>query len=440
MTTTTASARALLPLLLFLLLFLGSGLYYSVLDTAFAFYQLKAPVAALPAIVLAIVLHREGINRAIDRLLSGIGQANIVLMVLVFLLAGAFASVSKDIGSVDATVQLGLQWIPASFVLPALFMIAGFIATAMGTSMGTIAATAPIATGFALATGLPPALALGAVVGGAMFGDNLSMISDTTIAATRSQGVSLQDKFRVNVWIALPAALITLLVLALLGGDAHDTVKQSASFWLVLPYVLVFVLALSGLHVLAVLTIGIGVSGLLGLLLTADYAVPQFSTGIYSGFESMFEISLLAMLIGGLSALMQQQGGTRWLIQQIQWLTEHLRLARQKSGELGVILLVSIANLFVANNTVAIVLTGDIARDIAEQHGVDPRRTASLLDIFSCVVQGLIPYGAQILLASSIAQLSPLELVGSVYYCWILGVVAMLALIWNWPRLHSARV
>lgn len=438
MTTLPASARALLPLLLFLALFLGSGVYYSMLGTEFAFYQLKAPIAALPAIVLAVVLHKAGINRAIDQLLAGMGHANIMLMVLVFLLAGAFATVSEDIGSVEATVQFALQWVPANAVLPALFVIAGFIATAMGTSMGTIAATAPIAVGFAAATGLSPALALGAVVSGAMFGDNLSMISDTTIAATRSQGVSLKDKFRVNVWITLPAALLTIIVLFMLGGDTHQPVPQPSTVALILPYLAVFALAFSGLHVLAVLTLGLLLSGALGLLLTPDYALPSFSAGIYRGFEGMFEISLLALLMGGLSALMQAQGGSQWLLQQVERLTQRLALARRSAGELGIVLLVSTANLFVANNTVAIVLSGDLARHIALKYGVEPRRAASHLDIFSCVVQGLIPYGAQVLLASSMAKLSPISLISQVYYCWILGLMALFAVLLNWPKLQSS--
>ena len=431
----------LLPLLFFLVVFLGSGLYYTAADTDFAFYQIKAPVVAMVAIVLSMLMARlagQRLNTSVERLVAGIGHPNIILMCLVFLLAGAFASVSDSIGSVEATVQLGLTIIPAQWVLPALFLISAFIATAMGTSMGTIAATAPIAVGFAGATGLPMPLALGAVVGGAMFGDNLSMISDTTIAATRSQGVSLKDKFRVNIWIALPAALVTVMVLVLLGGGDHQVEAKPFEFARVVPYLLVFSLALSGLNVLAVLIIGIVAAGVTGMVVMPDYGLASINGAIYTGFEGMFEIMLLSMLIGGLSLLMTDQGGTRWVIERIHGLTRWLKLPMQRAGEVGIALLVVFANVFVANNTVAIVLTGEMARDIANEHGVDLRRSASLMDIFSCVVQGVIPYGAQVLLACSIAKLSPLALIGSIHYCWALAIAGMLAIALNRPRLATA--
>ena len=443
MTVSAPTPRAwpLLPLLFFLVVFLGSGLYYTSTDTDFAFYQIKAPVVAMAAIVLFMVMARvagQRLNASVERLLAGMGHPNIILMCLVFLLAGAFASVSDSIGSVEATVQLGLRIIPAEWVLPALFLISAFIATAMGTSMGTIAATAPIAVGFASATGLPLPLALGAVVGGAMFGDNLSMISDTTIASTRSQGVSLKDKFRINIWIALPAAVVTVLVLIVLGEGEHQVEAKPYMFALVVPYLLVFGLALSGLNVLAVLIIGIVSAGVTGMVLMPDYTLPSMNGAIYKGFEGMFEIMLLSMLIGGLSQLMTDQGGTRWVIERIHGLTRWLKLPLQRAGEVGIALLVVFANVFVANNTVAIVLTGDMARDIATDHGVDLRRSASLLDIFSCVVQGLIPYGAQVLLACSIAAISPLALIGSIHYCWVLAVAGIVAIVVNRPRLCSS--
>lgn len=426
---------ALLPLLLFLVLFLGSGIYHTAIGTEFAFYQLKAPVAAIPAIVLAVLLNRRQINESIERFLHGAGHPNIILMCMVFMLAGAFAEVSKSVGSVDATVQLGLQFIPADFVVPALFIVSAFIATAMGTSMGTIAACAPIAIGFASAAGINPVFALGAVASGAMFGDNLSMISDTTIAATRSQGVSLRDKFRVNVWIALPAAFMTVVAYFMFAGDSHHISTQPQSAWLVLPYIAVFLLAFTGLHVLATLTIGVVLAGAVGLWLTPDYNLTSLNNAIYTGFVSLFEIMLLSMMIAGLSQLMQDQGGTQWLIQRIHRISQHLRLKAQRAGEFTISFLVILANIFVANNTVAIVITGDIAREIAQENQVDPRRSASYLDIFSCVVQGLIPYGAQILLASSLAKISPLDLAGAVFYCWALGLVAVISIIAGYPKL-----
>ncbi|WP_150306086.1 Na+/H+ antiporter NhaC family protein [Pseudomonas saliphila] len=427
-------AIALLPLLLFLLIFLGSGTYYSLIGTEFAFYQIKAPVAILPAIVLAILLGREGLNRSLDTFISGIGNSNIITMVLVFFLAGAFATVTGAIGGVTATVNMGLSFIPPAFVLPGLFLIAAFISTAMGTSMGTIGAVAPVALGFAEATGISIPLAMGAVIGGAMAGDNLSIISDTTIAATRTQGVAMRDKFKLNLLIALPAAVLTLILLFILGDTATEPALADYQFMLVLPYIAVLVLALSGLNVFAVLMTGIVLSGFTGMFLGDAYSVASWGNDIYKGFEGMLEIAVLSMFIGGLSAVMKREGGLAWLRQSIQNITAKLGHAGRRSGEAAIAALVSLANLFVANNTVAIIVSGSVARDLAGHYNVDRRRSASLLDIFSCVVQGLIPYGAQILLAGSLAGVSPLILAGQVYYCWLLGAVAIVAIIAGFPR------
>lgn len=432
-----ARALALLPLLVFLTIFLGSGIYHSLIGTEFAFYQVKAPVAALPAIMLAILLYRGKLNTAIEEFLQGASHANLILMFMVFMLAGAFASVSSAIGSVDATVQLGLSIIAPEFVLPMLFIIAAFIATAMGTSMGTIAACAPIAFGFTQATDIAPVYAIGAVVGGAMFGDNLSMISDTTIAATNSQRVQLRDKFKINVWIAAPAALATLVLYFLSNHDAQAIAYKDSNVWLILPYVVVFVLAFSRLHVLAVLTFGVLLSGIMGLIIQPDFSLLKLNDSIYDGFVGMFEVALLSMFLGGLSAIMQKEGGLQWLIEQIYRLIGLFKVGTQRAGEIGVSCLVIFANLFVANNTVAIILSGDMARAVAQEYGLDPRRVAALLDIFSCVIQGLIPYGAQLLLACSIAKMSPVELIGHVYYCWILAVFAILAIVLRYPRIQA---
>lgn len=433
-----SNALALLPLLVFLIIFLGSGLYHSMIGTEFAFYQIKAPVAAIPAIILALLLYKQKLNTAIEEFLQGASHPNLILMFMVFMLAGAFASVSSAIGSVDATVQLGLSLISAEFVLPMLFIISAFIATAMGTSMGTIAACAPIAFGFTQATDILPIYAIGAVVGGAMFGDNLSMISDTTIAATRSQNVELRDKFRVNVWIALPAAIMTLIAYVLLSQQAESIQSKAYDLWLILPYLAVFFLAFSRLHVLAVLMIGVVLSGIIGLIEKPEFDLLKLNSSIYDGFVGMFEVALLSMLLGGLSALMQKEGGLQWLIEKIYRITRLFKFGRQRAGELGISFLVVFSNLFVANNTVAIILSGDMAREVAKEYGVDPKRSAALLDIFSCVIQGIIPYGAQLLLACSIAKLSPVELNGHIYYCWILAVFAILAILFNYPRLKTS--
>ena len=423
------NALALLPLLLFLALFLGSGIYHTYLGTDFAFYQLKAPVAVLPALILAVFLARKPINQAINDFLEGASHPNLILMLMVFMLAGAFANVSSVIGSVDATVQFGLSLIPVQFVLPMLFIISAFIATAMGTSMGTIAACAPIAFGFTQATDLAVPLTIGAVIGGAMFGDNLSMISDTTIAATRSQNVTLRDKFKSNIWIALPASILAIVIYTVIGFSHHNAIEvKDFNAWLIIPYLVVFFLAFTRLHVLAVLMVGILVSGLFGTLFTPEYSLVKFSNSIYDGFVNLFEVTLLSVFLGGLSAMLQKQGGLAWLLQRIYSFSGKLRLARQRAGEVSIAFLVVFSNLFVANNTIAILLSGDVAREVAAEYGVDPKRSASLLDIFSCVVQGVIPYGAQILLASSIASISPLALIGNVYYCWLLAIFAILAI------------
>lgn len=421
--TARPSALALTPLLLFLALFFGAGLYFTAQGEEMGFYQLRAPVAILPALALAAwIARRRGLDAG-EILLRGMGDPNIVLMCLIFLLAGAFAYVSSAIGAVDAVVSNGLSAVPPTLVLPGLFVLSALISLAIGTSMGTIAAVVPIALGVAEASGLDRALVVGAVIGGAMFGDNLSVISDTTIAATRTQGAQMRDKFRENFRIALPAAIATVVLLGVLGSASPIESQGTASPWLMLPYGVVLVLALMGVDVLVVLGLGIVLAGGFGFVFADDYSVVPFVGDIWTGFEGMVEILLLSLLIGGLSALTKASGGLDWLAQLI------ARLARghrgRRSGEFSIAALSTAADVFTANNTVAILVSGSVARDIAEKHGISPRRAASVLDIFACVTQGLLPYGAQILLAASLASVSPLALAGSVYYCWLLGLVTI---------------
>lgn len=424
------SALALTPLLLFLALFFGAGLYYTAQGEAMGFYQLRAPVAILPALALGVWLARRRGVPAQQTLLQGMGDGNVMLMCLIFLLAGAFATVSKAIGAVDAVVALGLGALPAGLILPGLFLVAAFVSLSIGTSMGTLAAVVPIALGVADAAGLDRVLVTSAVLGGAMFGDNLSIISDTTIAATRSQGAEMRDKFRENFRIALPAAIATIVLLATLGDAAPVEAPDAASPWLVLPYVVVLGLALAGLDVVLVLGIGLVVSGMFGFVLAQEYDAVSFAGDIYLGFESMVEITLLSILIGGLAALIKATGGLAWLAQVI------AKFARghtgRRSGELSIAALAAGSDALTANNTVAILVTGSLAKDIAQRHGISPRRAASVLDIFACVVQGVLPYGAQILLAASLAAVSPLALAGSVYYCWLLALSAIGFMLW--PR------
>ncbi len=430
------SPLALTPLALFLLFFVGSGLWYQFQGTEFAFYQISAPVAILPAIVLAVLLAKGPLNERINTFIEGVGDNTIITMVLIYLLAGAFASVAKAVGGVDATVNFGLSVIPPAFVLPGLFVIAAFVATSMGTSMGTIAAIAPIAVGVAEATELSLPLTVATVVGGAMFGDNLSIISDTTIAATRTQGCAMRDKFKLNFKIALPAALLTLVWLWFQSSTARVEVPGDYDLIRVLPYLAVLVLAVLGVNVMLVLFVGILLAGGVGLVLTPDYNVAQWSQDIYAGYTGMQEILILSLLIGGLGAMMKSQGGLAWVSSVIDRISRiGKREPGTRSGELSISAAVALTNVCTANNTVAILLAGSLARDIAQRHDVDPRRSASLIDIFSCVVQGLIPYGAQVLLAASTAKLSPLALIGNIYYCWLLALVALVSIAVGYPRL-----
>lgn len=428
------SALALTPLMLFLALFFGAGLYYTAQGEAMGFYQLRAPVAILPALALGVWLARRRGVPGQQTLLQGMGDGNVMLMCLIFLLAGAFATVSKAIGAVDAVVALGLGALPAGLILPGLFLVAAFVSLSIGTSMGTLAAVVPIALGVADAAGLDRVLVTSAVLGGAMFGDNLSIISDTTIAATRSQGAEMRDKFRENFRIALPAAIATIVLLATLGDAAPVEAPDAASPWLVLPYVVVLGLALAGLDVVLVLGIGLVVSGVFGFVLAQEYDAVSFAGDIYLGFESMVEITLLSILIGGLAALIKATGGLAWLAQVI------AKFARghtgRRAGEISIAALAAGSDALTANNTVAILVTGSLAKDIAQRHDISPRRAASVLDIFACVVQGVLPYGAQILLAASLAAVSPLALAGSVYYCWLLALSAIGFMLW--PRRAAA--
>lgn len=437
------SAVALIPLIVFLSLFIGVGTYLSLQGVDFAFYQLPAPIAALPAVMLALLLSKDKLNRAIEQFLSGVGHKDIIAMCMIYLLAGAFAAVAKASGGVDATVNLGLSAIPTSMILPGIFLISAFIATAMGTSMGTIAAVAPVALGIADSAGMSIPLTAGVVLSGAMFGDNLSIISDTTIAATRSQGCEMRDKFKENIRIALPAALIAIVIFAF-NSTATQVPETGPIEWLkVLPYITILILAVSGMNVFVVLTIGILLAGGVSLGSVENYGMTDYAQDIYAGFGNMQEIFLLSMLIGGLSELMRRQGGLAFLTNLVSGLirafsSSHSKQANGRASELGIAGLVSMVNLCTANNTVAIVVSGSVARQLAEENNVSPRRSASLLDIFSCVIQGVLPYGAQVLLLGSVFNLSPLDIVANSYYCFALAIVAVVAVFIKHPARQTA--
>lgn len=413
-----SSFVGLIPLLIFVLFYLGTGVLLQLRGVAMAFYQLPSPIAVFIGIIFAFLLFKGSIKEKFHTFLEGCGHQDIITMCVIYLLAGAFAGVAKAMGGVDSTVNLALSYIPISFLAPSIFIVAGFISTATGTSVGAIVSIAPIAVGLAEKSGVSLPLILSAVMGGAMFGDNLSIISDTTIAATKTQGVDMKDKFRVNLKIALPAAIITTILYLFLGTPEQVTHLGILNYNImkVLPYIMVLVMAVSGLNVFVVLTLGIIIAGLIGMCY-GDFDFLSLSKEIYSGFTGMNEIFLLSLLTGGLATMTAKAGGIQWLIGHIQKL-----IIGKKSAKLGIGLLVSVVDMAVANNTVAIIINGSIAKQISQKYEVDPKESAAILDIFSCVFQGIIPYGAQMLILLNFAseRVSPLELIPLLWYQMLL--------------------
>lgn len=425
---------SLLPIFTFLAIFIGVGSYLHSQGVDYAFYQFPAPVAIIPALILAVILGGKDLTSTLDTLVRGAGNKDIISMCLIYLLAGAFAVVSKASGGVDSTVNFGLSIIPLQFIIPGLFIIAAFVSTAMGTSMGTIAAISPIAYALGEKTGIDLSLLAGVVLGGSMFGDNLSIISDTTIAATRSQGCAMKDKFRENIYIAIPAAIITILFLFTIPVENLSLKIEDYHFIKIAPYLAILILALLGINVFVVLMTGVLFAGIVAMSGVKDYSYLKFSQDIFEGFKSMQEIFLLSMFIGALSAIVKSQGGMKVLLYPIE---KAIIKASAKKGplsnmvkEFGVSIMVSIVDICTANNTVAIIVTGPLAREIVDNHGLSPRRSASLMDVFSCVFQGLIPYGAQALLVASSFKLSPFEVTATAYYCWVLAFVAVINIIY----------
>lgn len=438
---TQLSLKALFPFVMFLLLFLGTGIVLTLEGIDFAFYQLPASIAIIPAIFVAIYLgtrnSKTSINVQIEQFIRGAGHSNIITMCIIYLLAGAFAVVAKTTGSVDASVQLGLAVFPDYLLLPGIFIVAALISTAMGTSMGTIAAIAPVALGFIDSAGLDAALVAGCLVSGAIFGDNLSIISDTTIASTRSQGAHMKDKFRVNFKFAVPAALICLVIFTVLGGEVNHDFSNDAALVGLIPYVVILVLALSGVNVFVVLITGIILAAFIGML-TNDYQLSAWISDISKGFSSMQDIFILSLFIGGLSELVRQQGGLSALTLSIKSFTQKLSPNNKKRASgFGIAGLAFVCNFFTANNTVSIIVTGDTAKNLAIDGELSPAESASLLDVFACINQGLLPYGAQALLLGATLHISPLAVVSHAYYPMILFFVAGISF-WRLTRKESA--
>ena len=419
----TKARLSLLPLLVFVAIFLGTGLYLQSQDVEYAFYQLPAPVAILPAIFIAFLIAKQSINESVATFIKGAGHSDIITMCLIYLLAGAFSAVASATGGVDAVVNAGLSLIPPALLLPGLFVIAAVVSTAMGTSMGTIGAIAPIALAVSAKTGIDPALMAGTIVSGAMFGDNLSIISDTTIAATRTQGCEMKDKFKENLKFALPAAALTIALLMYLTPAPQAVEVGDFDLLLVLPYFFILVLAVIGINVFVVLFSGIIFAALMGF--TGDYQGAAFVKDVYQGFSDMQEIFLLSMFIGGLSEFIRLGGGLDFLAIQIQKLTAVIaKLNRKVADQVGIALLVMTSNLCIANNTVSIIVAGPVAKKLAEDGKISAKRSASLLDIFACVLQGSLPYGAQALLLGATFKISPWDVSTSAFYCFILAFTA----------------
>lgn len=423
---------ALIPFVVFIVVYLGAAILFQIQGVEMAFYQMPAPIAVLAGIVVAFCMFRGKLEDKFNDFVQGCGDSNIVTMCCIYLLAGGFAAVARAMGGVESTANLGLSIIPPQYITAGLFVIAMFLSLSTGTSVGTIGAIGPIAIEVATTADLPLAAVLGAIVGGAMFGDNLSMISDTTIAATRTQGVEMRDKFRVNFPIAFPPAIITFILLLVVGRTEQIVPLGDLPFQFikVLPYLLVLLLALAGINVFVTLMAGIVSAVVIGLA-GGDFTLMASLQSVYTGFGDMFEIFLLAMLTGGLSQMVASNGGIAWLLQKIQhW------VKGKRSAEAGIAALVSLVDMATANNTVAIVISGPVAKNISTNCHVDPRRSASLLDTWSCVWQGIIPYGAQLLVACSLTAgaVNPFQVMRYLWYPYLLGVFAILAMIFPYAN------
>lgn len=419
---------ALLPFIIFIAIYLGAGLYFQSAGVSMAFYQFPSVTAMFIAVLSAFCLSRDPVMFKFGIFSKGAGNDNIMTMLMIYILAGAFSAVAAAMGGRDATVNLGMSLIPPQFLTVGIFLISAFMGTATGTSMGTVAAIIPIAAGMAEKSGIPAPLILGACVSGAMFGDNLSMISDTTIAATRTQGCELKDKFKMNFLIALPAAILTIAVF-LIAGTPSAVLSGNTDYTLlkVLPYMAVLLLALLGVNVFLVLVSGIFLSGFIGLM-DGTLSVISFAQQIWTGFTGMSEAFFLALFCGGISEMISYYGGIAWLIEKLQG-----NIHSSRTAQLGIAVLVSLVDSATANNTVAIIVSGGVAKKIAARFHVDPRKSASLLDIFSCVFQGIIPYGAQLLTAAALASqsglaITALDIVPHMWYCFFLAAFGLLSI------------
>ena len=424
-----ANGLALMPIVVFLILYLGSGIYFEYVHPIkgqMGFYIMSVVVAFSIALAVAFLQNRSlSFDEKIHVCARGIGDDNITIMLFIFLAAGAFGGIAQQAGGASSTANLLLSIIPGQFAIPGLFLIASLISMAMGTSVGTITILVPIASQAAANGGLSLPLCVGTVVGGAMFGDNLSFISDTTIAATKTQGVRMKDKFRTNFRIALPAALITLVILlalALTGGSAAMG-EYPFNLLQAVPYFIVLILALLGINVFLVLGVGILLFAAAGAATGMLDFVSAF-TSMGSGTSGMFETMIVTILVASIGSLIKENGGFEAILQ---FIKHHF--SGKRGGMLGISLLTAMMDVATANNTVAIVMAAPIAKDISRHYKIDPKVTASLLDTCSCIMQGLIPYGAQLLIASSLAGISSLQIMPFLFYPYLLAVSVLISIL-----------
>ena len=415
--------KALSPLIVFLVLYLVTSIIAQDLPIAVAF---------LVSATYALLTVRGTMNERIKIFAKGAGNSTMVLMLAIFVLAGAFAASAKTMGAVDATVNLALKYLPEQAILPGIFLASCFISLSIGTSCGTIAALTPLAAGIAQQSGISTPMMIGLVVGGTYFGDNLSFISDTTIVATQTQGCSMKDKFRVNISIVAPVALVMLIVYFFLGESVSTPAEVGeANFWLVLPYLAVVILAICGVNVLLSLGIGIFLTGIIGMVM-GTYDVFGWFAAMNEGMMGMSELIIVTILAGGMLEIIRHNGGIELIIKA---LTRNIQSKR--AGEMSIAALTCLVNVCTANNTVAIITTGPISKDIAQRFRIDPRKSASILDTASCFTQGLLPYGAQVLIAAGLSEVNPIAIIPNLYYPMLIGVALILAILFRYPRKYS---
>ena len=419
--------KALSPLFLMIILFVGLSIYFH------DFYKTPLIILFVVSSIFSLcLLKRKTLNDRIAVFSRCAADTNLLLMVWIFILAGAFASSAKAMGAVDATVNLTLSFVPHNMLLAGIFIATCFVSLSVGTSVGTVVALVPVAAGLAHQTGVHVPLVVAVVVGGAFFGDNLSFISDTTVVATRTQGCRMKDKFRTNFLISLPAAVLTICLYIWMGmGTFQEVTPTHFQFVKVIPYLFVLLAAVMGMNVMIVLALGILLTGIIGMACGAFDLAGWFSH-ISSGIADMSELIIISMLAGGLLGVVRELGGIAWILDS---LTRRVR--NRRGAEYSIALIVSITNCCTANNTIAILTVGDLVRDIAKKYGVDPRKSASILDTFSCCVQGCIPYGVQLLMASGLAAVSTAEIIPYLYYPFLLFFFAILAIHFHLPRFRT---